>query len=193
MVAGGRVSLLHVESGRQQDVVADEAGRYSFPTLSPGNYRLEAASPGFALFRQRIVLNANETARVYPVLPLGSVTETVVVSFDPPRGAPPSPAAPVLAVRAGGRLEPAKLLAQQRPPYPEKARARGAQGVVVLQATIKTDGSLSEPLVIHSPDPDLATAALEAVRQWRYQPTRLNSQPMETLTTISISYQPARP
>ena len=38
-------------------------------------------------------------------------------------------------------------------------------------------------------NPGLALAALEAVRQWRYQPTLLNGQPVEVVTNIDVTFE----
>ena len=40
-----------------------------------------------------------------------------------------------------------------------------------------------------TPDPELAQAAINAVRQWRYEPALLNGQPIETATTITVNFQ----
>ncbi len=48
-----------------------------------------------------------------------------------------------------------------------------------------------EPLslkVLNSPDPDLAKAALDAVKQWRYEPTLLNGEPIEVVSTIAVRF-----
>jgi outer membrane biosynthesis protein TonB len=46
------------------------------------------------------------------------------------------------------------------------------------------------PVVVNTGvNPGLVKAALDAVRQWTYQPTLLNGQPVEVLTTIDISFQ----
>jgi protein TonB len=39
------------------------------------------------------------------------------------------------------------------------------------------------------PDPDLAAAALDAVRQWRYRPTLLNGVPVEVITEIDVDFK----
>jgi protein TonB len=60
------------------------------------------------------------------------------------------------------------------------------QGTVVLQAMLGTDGSVQDLKVI-SGHPLLVGAALDAVRTWRYQPTLLNSEPVEVLTEIDVN------
>jgi TonB family protein len=48
---------------------------------------------------------------------------------------------------------------------------------------------VSTPVVVRSPDPDLSAAAIEAVKQWRYVPTKLNGAPVETETVVEVSFQ----
>jgi protein TonB len=45
------------------------------------------------------------------------------------------------------------------------------------------------PVVRNTVDPRLAQAALDAVKQWVYQPALLNGEPIETLTTITLDFQ----
>ena len=58
-----------------------------------------------------------------------------------------------------------------------------------MQAVVRMDGGIGGLSVISSPDPELAEAAKESVSQWRYQPTLLNGQPVEVITTISVNFR----
>jgi protein TonB len=80
-----------------------------------------------------------------------------------------------------------KLVQQVRPVYPQEAKAARISGVVKLSAIIATDGTVKKLEVI-SGHPLLVPAALEAVRQWVYQPTLLNGNPVETSTEISVNF-----
>ncbi len=93
-----------------------------------------------------------------------------------------SPEAP-LAVNASA----AKLIRQPRPVYPPEAKAAGISGVVKLSAIIAADGTVANLQVI-SGHPLLVPAALEAVKQWVYQPTLLNGSPVEVKTEISVNF-----
>jgi protein TonB len=61
------------------------------------------------------------------------------------------------------------------------------QGVVVLEAVIARDGTVDSLRVV-SGNPLLTPAALDAVRQWKYQPTMLNREPVEVITTITVTF-----
>jgi protein TonB len=60
-------------------------------------------------------------------------------------------------------------------------------GIVQLSATIGTDGSVQSVSVLSGP-PELVDAAVDAVKQWVYQPTMLNGNPVQVTTTIDINF-----
>jgi len=84
-------------------------------------------------------------------------------------------------------IEAAKLISRVQPVYPQLAIQARIQGNVVLHAIIGRDGQVSE-LQVLSGHPLLVNAALDAVRQWRYNPTLLNGQAVEVETTITVSF-----
>ena len=102
---------------------------------------------------------------------------------------PPPPPAPkqTQRIKLGGQVVAAKLVAQPNPVYPPLARQARIQGNVVLHAIIDKDGRVGELQVI-SGHPLLVQSALEAVKNWRYQPTQLNGDPVEVDTTITVSF-----
>jgi TonB family protein len=74
------------------------------------------------------------------------------------------------------------------PVYPDAARAANVQGVVVLDAVIGIDGAVVALHSISGPE-QLATAAMDAVKWWRFQPYRLNGKPVEVETTITLDFR----
>lgn len=80
------------------------------------------------------------------------------------------------------------LLAPIRPVYPPIAKAAGVQGTVVVSAVISRTGAI-ESLHVLSGSPMLQSAALEAIRAARYQPYRLNGEPTEVETTITVNFR----
>jgi protein TonB len=108
-------------------------------------------------------------------------------SLAPPAAAPARTPQRILV---GGNVQPAKLLKQTRPLYPAELKQQGITGSVILRTVISTTGEPLNPQVINTTvHPDLAQAALDAVRQWRYQPTLLNGQPVEFVTTITVTFE----
>jgi TonB family protein len=98
-------------------------------------------------------------------------------------GAPPE--IPTGRVRLDGNVMRQKIKFKVAPTYPSEARANGVQGMVRLHAIIATDGSTKQLQVI-SGNALLVQAALDAVRQWKYEPTLLNGQPVEVDTEIAV-------
>jgi protein TonB len=81
-----------------------------------------------------------------------------------------------------------KTVVKVPPVYPVDAKKQKIQGTVVLSVVIGKDGSPENIKVTGGPDA-LQQSALDAVRQWRWQPFLLNGDPIEVLTTINIVYQ----
>ena len=100
---------------------------------------------------------------------------------------PPPPKEALKRIRVGGQVQTAKLINKVQPLYPALAKQARIQGTVRLQAVIAKDGSVVE-LQVLSGHPLLQQAALDAVRQWRYQPTLLNLEPVEVVTTIDVIF-----
>jgi protein TonB len=96
----------------------------------------------------------------------------------------PKPTAPV---PVGGNVQSAKILKRVIPIYPAPARQARISGTVRLTGIIAKDGTVQK-LEVVSGNPFLVQAALDAVRQWIYQPTYLNGQPVEVIAPIDIVF-----
>ena len=97
---------------------------------------------------------------------------------------PPQP----MRIRIGGNVQAAKRVNYVAPVYPQAARSAGIEGDVRLRVLIGIDGSVLQIEYVSGPR-ELVSAAMDAVRQWRYQPTLLNGEPLEVDTTIEMSFQ----
>jgi periplasmic protein TonB len=95
----------------------------------------------------------------------------------------PAPVKPLLI----SHLAEANLLHKVQPAYPLLARQARVQGAVELRAIIGKTGAI-ENLVVVRGHPMLATAAVEAVKQWRYRPYLLNGEPIEVETDITVNF-----
>jgi len=123
----------------------------------------------------------------------GGVIGGIIGSAAPPPPPPPpkveekpKPVTPK-QIRVGGNVQAAKLLNQPKPAYPPLARQARIQGVVRFNAVIGRDGTIQN-LTLVSGHPLLVPSATEAVRQWRYQPTLLNGEPVEVVTQIDVNF-----
>jgi TonB family protein len=92
----------------------------------------------------------------------------------------------------GVRVDPAeqqkRLMLAPLPEYPEVARRAGIEGQVTLLLRIGKDGAVEDSELL-SGEPVLGRAASEAVDQWRYSPLRIDGQPVNILTSVTLSFQ----
>jgi TonB family protein len=102
-------------------------------------------------------------------------------------GIPPAAAPGVKRIQIGGEVQQGKLVTSVPPVYPPLARQARIQGTVRLQIVVARDGTVQEVNVL-SGHPLLVQAAIDAVRQWRYQPILLNGEPVEVLSTVDVVY-----
>ncbi len=91
-------------------------------------------------------------------------------------------------IQVGENVQAAKLISKVEPVYPPLAKAAGIEGTAVLDVTIGEDGHVQS---VRNKDghPLLVAAAIEAVRQWVYNPTLLNGNPVVVMTTVSVTFQ----
>lgn len=91
------------------------------------------------------------------------------------------------AIRVGGQIRPPIRIKEVAPIYPAIAQSARVQGDVVIEATIDEEGNVADARVVKSV-PLLDQAALEAVRQWHYQPTLLNGVPTAVVMTLTVKF-----
>ena len=90
--------------------------------------------------------------------------------------------------RIGDGIRPPAKIVNADPVYPPEARDARVQGVVILEATISRTGEVRDVEVLRSV-PLLDEAAVAAVRQWRYEPTLVDGEPVSILMTLTINFQ----
>jgi protein TonB len=100
---------------------------------------------------------------------------------------PPVPSVKASPYRQGGKVQPASLIHQVNPVYPQIARQTRVQGVIVMEAIISKEGSV-ENLRVVSGHPLLFQAAIDAVKQWKYRAATLNGEPVDVITTITVTF-----
>jgi protein TonB len=106
----------------------------------------------------------------------------------------PLPAAmqPRAPIRVGGRVRPPRAVSKPFPAYPTLARQTKVQGVVAIDAVLDTEGNVVEMRAL-SGHPLLIPAALEAVKQWKYEPTYLNDQAIAVQLIVTVTFQLEHP
>lgn len=87
-----------------------------------------------------------------------------------------------------GHIDPSYVIHAVQPVYPPEARKQHLEGIVELRVVVGTDGGVRSVKLV-SGSPLLASAAMDAARQFRYSPAALNGQPIETIQSIDMSFQ----
>jgi TonB family protein len=111
-------------------------------------------------------------------------------AFSPLRGqAPPPPPPPdgLTPVRIGGHIKPPVKVRDVKAVYPPVALESRVQGVVIIEIVVDTAGFVSDGKILRG-QPLLDQAALDAVRQWQFQPTLLNGAPVPVIMTVTVNF-----
>jgi protein TonB len=121
----------------------------------------------------------------------GGIVGGLVGVVAPP---PPPPPAPVTRgpVRIGGQLTAPALLKRVEPTYPDLAAVSQVTGLVILEATVGTDGCVESVRVLRSRHPLLDHASVVALKQWQYTPLVLNGIATPFVLTVTFNFSVAR-
>jgi TonB family protein len=90
-------------------------------------------------------------------------------------------------LRVGRELPPPIKIRDVRPVYPQEAMDAGMHGIVVIEIRINEVGQVDQARVLRSV-PMLDAAAIEAVRQWEFQPTLLNGAPTPVVMVVTVQF-----
>jgi protein TonB len=132
----------------------------------------------------------NDDPTIPPTLgPIGTPNDQLVNVIGPTSKDGPRRSEGPARVRVS-ILSEARLVHRVEPVYPKIATISGIRGEVKLHAIISRDGSI-QSLNVTSGHPILAAAALEAVRQWKYQPYILNGDAVEVETFVTVTFKRA--
>jgi TonB family protein len=207
------LSLTNADRRARHEVRADRNGHFEFVGLPDGDYVLDVRLLGFAPATQPVTMSGRDVDRTIQ-LQLGSLQETIRITDG--RGDTASAARPPetpektqqrrqkaaeelqqrIAERCssgsagavgGNILQPTKIF-DMRPKYPERLKEAHIGGVVTMDATIGTDGTVREVHVLQSPDPDIERAAVEAVRQWEFSATMLNCTLVDVQMRVTATF-----
>jgi len=96
---------------------------------------------------------------------------------------------PAGVYRVGGGVKAPSLTSKVEPQYTEEGRAGKVQGVVILQVDIDPQGMAQNVEVIGSLEPGLDQKAIEAVRQWRFNPGTKDGQQVTVRATIEVNFR----
>ena len=126
-------------------------------------------------------MSANQASSV-----LGAIVPQV--SRGGPMLTPLPPKAHSPASVVGGRVQPPRLLSSVLPVYPATAKQARVEGDVAIQADIDAGGNVAHMKVVSGPLP-LREAATDALRRWKYKPSRLNDIPVPVQLQVVIKFR----
>jgi TonB family protein len=91
-------------------------------------------------------------------------------------------------IRVDPEIQQQKLVHSVLPVYPDAAKQSGIEGSVRLRVVVAKDGTV-QALKVLSGEPALTDAAVDAVRQWRYQPTLVDGKPVGVITSVTVDFR----
>ncbi len=146
-------------------------------------YRIEFSRSGRVLSDSKVSVRMGERAVVGALDGETAPYLFLVVRPESPGGLPPPP---VLD------QEPPRILEKVFAAYPKQAKEEKIQGVVIVEGLVQTSGQITDLEVLQDPDPILSRTALDAVRQWMFQPVvdgEGNAVPVRFTVTTSFRLQ----
>jgi protein TonB len=100
-----------------------------------------------------------------------------------PTGAPP----PARVVRIGGQIAQPRIIRKVEPVFPDLAIQSRIGALVILEAEVDTRGFVKNVKILRG-HPLFDEAAVQAVKQWRYQPLLLNGEPTGFILTVTVNF-----
>ena len=203
LIQGARVDLKNHDPKVKYHEIAytNESGEFSFESVPDSGYDVSISKPGFArIDHNGLLYQGTKAARLDMTLNVGMIQERLTVSGSDAdqmarkleaemkaRSMIVNGEAPRLQI--GGNVQSAKLDRKVTPAYPPGAKADRVQGTVLMSAVIGKDGYILNLEPINKQvDDRLVQAAMDAVKQWHYQPTLLNGNPVEISTQIEVNF-----
>lgn len=195
-IPGVTLTLTNAETGEMYTVRSAADGRYTFDALPDGDYRGVVSAAGFTethpFFR---IKDGRSTQPAVIPLPLASVEETVTVTSasttqNPAPGATQAGAAArAQAFRQrdpNAAIYPPMKTRDVRPLYPPNRTDEEA--TVFLEGIIDSNGLMKGLQVLQPASADFARAAMDAVNNWQFEPTRLHGVPVDTSMHVTVRF-----
>jgi beta-lactamase regulating signal transducer with metallopeptidase domain len=198
LLPGVKVVAIDSQRGARHEVLTSRSGQFELLGLPQGSYLLEAALPGFETFQQKLALDGQDMHHDI-TMSVGSLQETIAVTKDPnnffwipgerykPRPANCGPSGGGGGdTKIGGQIRQPRKLHHVPPVYPSGTTA---PSIVKLEAIIGTNGLVKEVKLANDAAPAFARSAIDAVRQWEFDPTLLNCAPIEVRMSVLVDFR----
>jgi TonB family protein len=140
----------------------------------------KAAQPAGAVVGEAEALALNSSGQIVPA---GDSMGGGLIA-----GNTKQPVAPAVPLPIGGDVKAAHLISSAPPVYPSLARAQHIEGQVLVDALVDVNGRVSSMRVVSGPVL-LHQAAMDALRQWKYQPAVLDGKPVPMHLTVTIQFR----
>ncbi|HLV96199.1 MAG TPA: TonB family protein [Candidatus Acidoferrales bacterium] len=154
------------------------------PARSSSASRGAASASGVAV----VEVPSYESSPVPPSMPLAGVPSGSVAATSQFRAVLIPPSLEWTRSQLPGNLQIGSLVSSYSPAYPIEAAREGIEGVVKLEVTVGMDGTVRSVRVLSGPAM-LSSAAVSAVRDWRYGETFLASRAVETEQYVSMVFR----
>lgn len=191
-------AVVRVELGQAGDI------REAKPVSGPEGLR--PAALRVVRERKYTTTPTSDQARILHLAVIFAADNATVIGFSQvehvanPRSARPaipqdsaagSPGCPIVGPPTGMQISQeamqGRLVRKIAPVYPEEAKAKHIEGPITLVLLIDEQGRVIGASKRSGPD-ILALPAIDAVRQWEYQPYLLNGTPMKMNTSVIVNF-----
>jgi TonB family protein len=90
----------------------------------------------------------------------------------------------------GPDVKAPEILSQPLPAYTAEARAAGVEGIVLIQAIIRKDGTVDSFKILRGLGYGLDESAINTITtRWRFRPGTLNGEPVDVWANIEVSFR----
>jgi len=96
---------------------------------------------------------------------------------------------PTEAVRVGGNVKAPLVVRKVDPIYPEEARLARVSGIVIVETVIDKTGHVTDAVVLKSLPYGLSDAAVDAVKQWVFEPATQNGSPVNVIFNLTVNFK----
>jgi TonB family protein len=153
--------------------------RRSLSNLKPGRPTVTRPATNASTENSALVIDSGTTSRaaIRAGDPSGAILANTAAQV------PAAPPAPV-----GGQVQQARLISSVSPAYPAFARSIGLQGDITIDALIDATGKVTTMKPLSGPVA-LQQAAMDALRQWNYEPARLDGQPVSMHLSVTMKFR----
>ncbi len=134
----------------------------------------------------------------YKAAPIENLIEAMIpapAQVAAPAVAAPGPApktqdvpAPA-AFKIGNGVSAPTVLSRRDPAYTEEARVAKIQGSISLSLVVDASGNPQNVQVVRSLDPGLDQKAIEAVREWKFQPGQKDGKPVAVQASVQVFFR----